>query len=242
LVEADKFTVKLTHTRVRIASETAELGVYLGDCGYATNRALATTGLLLGQPAQDGDVGRPMWVLYESNSVVLRRSTRPIDTFAAADYHLRSLEHASVAEHRLPMLARILVMPSGAVWLLDPFANSTLPGMDRALARRGITVLPTTVASIDVERGTVVLPQDDSKELPDGELSIERLMYRDIPPMEIDGEAHLRFARSVVRTASTELRRTIEQIGRLVDSKKPRPELMSIAQLENEVDRLRTCP
>jgi hypothetical protein len=235
--EADKFVVVLPNVNVRVVSESPDLRAYLETAGLDLRNTLATNGLLLGRPSEGRSIGKPMWVLYESGSVVLRRSTVVEETFEAAAYHLRTVEHASGALARqLPLLSRVLIMPSGEAWLTDPYVAYTTPGLDRRLARAGITILPSTVASFDPQTTEVVLPEHSlGSHLPTGRFRVERMLYRTIPGQTIDGVEHLRLARLVLRCPATRLDGVLQQIDATVDKMSNRLELIETADLESEL-------
>jgi hypothetical protein len=209
--------VHLAHLRLRVATESPDLREYLGERGFEVRRTLASDGLLLGQPAAASGVGRAAWMLYESTSTILRRSTSPEPTYAAAAYHLATVDQATRARDRLPMLGRPVVQPDGSVMLFDPYVDSDLAGLDRQLARRGVLVLPTTVASIDPTSGEIVLadfPID--VDLPSGRRPLAGLVFREIPGATLGAVDVLRLARSVVRSSSTSMETTLSMIVQLI--------------------------
>jgi hypothetical protein len=229
----------MEHLRVRVVSEAPDLRAFLHDDGFEVRNTLATTGLLLGRPSEGAAVGNPLWVLYESGSVVLRRSPREGDAFLAAAYHLRSADAASGATERLALTARVLVLPTGRVWLTDPYVMSELAGLDRLFERAGVVVLPTTIASVDVRTGEVELPDAASgPDLPAGRFPIERMLYRTVPENTLDGIEHLRLARMVVRSGSTDLARVVRQIAELVDNVAERLQLRDAEEIQREVAAL----
>jgi hypothetical protein len=240
-VEADKFSVHLANARLRIASESPELRTYLDEVmGFEIRGTLAGEALLLGRPAVDGAVGTPAWVLYESSSVVLRRSLREDDVFQAAAYHLLAAD-AAMGNGCLALLTRTVVLPSGGVWLFDPFVLSELAGLDRRLLRAGCTVLPTTIASIDTARGEVILPSHPfGDELPSGRRPIERMLMRTWPDDVIDGVEALRLARLVVRHGKTDLDVVLRQIVELIDAGTTPLELVPNRLIEEAVGGLAT--
>jgi hypothetical protein len=228
----------MQHLRVRVVSEAPDLRAFLRDAGLHVRNTLATAGLLLGRPSEGAAVGQPMWVLYESGSVVLRRSPRAADAFLAAAYHLHSADAASAATERLALTARVLVLPTGRVWLTDPYVMSELAGLDRLFGRAGVVVLPTTIASVDVRTGEIELPDAAGSDLPAGRFTIERILYRTVPDNTLDGIEHLRLARMVVRSGSTDLARVVQQIGDLVANVSERLELRDADEIRREVAAL----
>lgn len=184
-------------------------------------------------------VGEPLWVLYESGSVVLRRSRDLAEVFEAAAYHLGVVAAAARHPERLPLLARIIVDPDGRAHVTDPYVASSLPGMDRAARRRGYVILPTTIASIDVDRGELHLPDHQlSANLPTGIIPIGSVLFRTLPGQPIDGVEHLRLARHVMRTANTDITHVIAQIDQAVAHPRLRPRLVDTEALEAEVASL----
>jgi hypothetical protein len=240
-VEADKFSVHLANGRLRVVSESLDLRTYLDEViGLEIRGTLAGEALLLGRPAVDGAVGTPAWVLYESNSVVLRRSLREDDVFQAAAYHLLAAD-AAMGSDRLALLVRTVVLPSGGVWLFDPFVLSELAGLDRRMLRAGCTVLPTTIASIDVATGEVVLPDHPfGDQLPAGRRPIERMLMRTWPDEAIEGVEALRLARVVIRHRKTDLDLVLRQILELVGADATPLELLPAQSIEETVGALAT--
>ena len=133
-------------------------------------------GLLAGRPPGDSAIGEAMWTLYESGDIVLRRSRHECDIVTAACFHLQALE-AAVTSPLLPLRLRTMLLPDGGALLAVPGPLHDLAGHDRRLARRGVIVLPTTVALIDPATCEVVLPvQSDDTAIPSGHHPIRSMM------------------------------------------------------------------
>jgi hypothetical protein len=115
---------------------------------------------------------------------------------------------------------------------------SELAGLDRLFGRAGVVVLPTTIASVDVRTGEIELPDAAGSDLPAGRFAIERILYRTVPDNTLDGIEHLRLARMVVRSGSTDLARVVQQIGDLVANVSERLELRDAAEIRREVAAL----
>lgn len=199
----------------------------------------STEGLLLAQPGAGRATNRPSWVLYESNSVVLRRSPNEEDAHLAAIYHLNSVATALGSTERLPLLSRILVLPNGRAWLTDPFVHGELAGLDRRFHRAGITVLPTTIASLRPTTGSILLPEAPAGlDLPSGEVPIERMLFRSIPDMALDGSTQLRLARLAVRHLDTDLSEVLALIGATATLLSQKIELTEVAEIEHRLDEV----
>ena len=136
------------------------------------------------------------------------------------------------------------MLPNGKVWLTDPFVQGELAGMDRRMLRAGITVLPTTVASIDVETAEIVLPDHGFDEaIPTGRLAIDRMLFRSIPEMALEGAKELRLARLVVRHLGTDLDETLKHIEQLVAVLGDRLELVDEREaIEDEIGQISRRP
>jgi hypothetical protein len=195
--------------------------------------------LLLGRPSATDTVGRASWVLYESSSVVLRRSTDVGDTLAAAKFHLSVLAAATESVERLALLARTILLPDGTVWLTDPYVSGELAGLDRRYLRAGVTVLPTSIASLDTATGEIVIPAHDlGDRVPTGRLPVARMLFRTVPSDPIDGMAELRLARLVIQHADTDGKRVLEQITSLAAQPRVSIELKEFAEVREEIASL----
>ena len=175
-------------------------------------------GLLAGRPPGDSAVGESLWTLYESGDIVLRRSRHERDIVTAACFHLRALE-AAVTSPLLPLRLRTMLLPDGGALLAVPGPLYDLAGHDRRLARRGVIVLPTTVALIDPVTCEVVLPdQSDVTAIPPGRYPIRSILLRDAHEPDL-GEANqlLAFARTVIRDPDRDLQRALDQIAQLAE-------------------------
>ena len=184
-------------------------------------------------------MGLPSWVLYESGSVVLRRSRVEADVIKAAGYHLATLAAASTSS-LLALRVRTVVLPDGDVWLFDANVLWELAGLDRRLGARGFTVLPTTSALVDPESGEVVLPEcGPGMSVPKGRLRIARLILRNIQESGIEGaERMLALARSVLRTSETDLQLTLGQLGLMTQPQRGLVELLPSDAIESQISHL----
>ncbi len=199
----------------------------------------AREGLLLGRPAQDGNFGRASWVLYESGSIVIRRSPEEDDVVDAALYHLTNLAQLTSAG-MLPLNLRTFLMPDGSAWLVDPIPIYDLPGLDRRLLRRGVTVLPSTVVALDAERREIVLPEESrGLPVPSGRLPVGRVLLRHLVDTPIEAaESFLAVARVVVRTADTDLANVLTQIELLEPGEKGPVEMLETETIKSLVEDL----
>ena len=178
----------------------------------------APLGLLAGRPFGDSAVGEAMWTLYESGDIVLRRSRHEGDIVTAASFHLRALE-AAVTSPLLPLRLRTMLLPDRSAVLAVPGPLHDLAGHDRRLARRGVIVLPTTVALIDPATCEVVLPdQSDDTAIPSGRHPVRSILLRDAHEPDV-GEANLLLvlARTLIRDPDRDLQRALDQTAQLAD-------------------------
>ena len=225
---------------MQVISESPTLREFvIGEKHWTVGDAPAREGLLLGRPAADEAVGLPSWVLYESGSVVLRRSRVEADVIKAAGYHLATLAAASTSS-LLALRVRTVVLPDGDVWLFDANVLWELAGLDRRLGARGFTVLPTTSALVDPESGEVVLPEcGPGMSVPKGRLRIARLILRNIQESGIEGaERMLALARSVLRTSETDLQLTLGQLGLMTQPQRGLVELLPSDAIESQISHL----
>lgn len=239
-MEADKFTVDLGTIRLRVISETAAMRPRLKpDSGWNLNDSYSNEGLLIGQPSTQEAFGTPAWILYESGSIVLRRSRDEAAVLDSAVYHLRALR-AAVNSNLLAVSARTFLLPNGSIWLVDPNPIYQLAGFDRRLARRGVTLLPTTIALIDATTGEVVLPEHElDGSVPVGRFSISRMLFRPLllRPLE-PAEPFLTLARAVIRQAEMDLGHSLDQVEQLADPDRGLMEIIDRESIVHQVDQL----
>jgi len=201
---------------MRLISESHQLRTRIEDeLGWSIgSRFLLKAGLLVGRPG-DTSVGRPAWVLYESGNIVLRRSVDEDVISAAACYHLHTLDRA-LSDRHLPLNVRVFLV-NGEAWLVDTSVAYQLAGLDRGMLRRGVVVLPTSIAAVDTATGELVLPDRTfGEDVPSGRIALARVMLR--PPSFDRLEAArplLGLARSVVRTADADLDVRLGQVVEL---------------------------
>ena len=216
---------------LRVVSETKALRELVENrLGWATGTAEAREGLLLARPAEAGSLGKPSWLLYESGSVVLRRTPKETDAALAACFHLIALEAATTTPW-LALRLRTVLLPSGDAVLTDAQALYDLAGHDRRLAARGCMVLPTTVALVDPDTMELVLPdQDLDEKVPSGRRPITQvvLRQRDESPLA-EADPMLALAAAVLRDPHQDLQATLEQIARLAEAE---PGVVRLAQAE----------
>lgn len=218
---------------LRAVSESRALRPLLADrLGWELGMRPYRFGLLLGRPAAEAAVGKGFWVLYESGSVVLRRTTSEEDAVLAAAFHLVAVRTA-VASPLLPLRLKTVLLPSGGALLAGADAVYSVPGHDRALARRGCTVLPTSVALIDPSTLEVVLPdQDLDPVVPVGRRPIERIALPTSGDRPVDAvSVVLALARAVLRDPDRDLQRVLEQLALLTESNPALVELMSTVEI-----------
>lgn len=204
---------------LRVASESAAARAALDDGRWSIGDLESREGLLLGQPAAaEGTVGAAAWVLYESGDIVLRRSRDETDTIVAMQYHLASVEHAATSAYQA-MRLRAVVLADGAVVLVAPAAMADLAGHDRRLGRKGATVLPTVMASIDASRGTVHLPEQPfDAAVPSGEFPVRTILLRATPEPSLGrASTALALARAVLRTPTFDVQATSNRLAALTE-------------------------
>ena len=202
---------------MRVASETRALRpAVIEHLGLDLGNGVATEGLLLGRPAAEGGVGTAAWVLYESGDIVLRRSRDEADVVAAACVHLEFLRHA-VASDSLPLRLRTMILPDGSAVLAAPGPIHELAGLDRRLAKRGVTVVPSTVAIVDAHPCEVVLPEQSiDMAVPSGRFPIRSILLRDQHEPSLDGaDVLLALARLLIRDPSRALQPALDQMVEL---------------------------
>jgi hypothetical protein len=219
LVEADKFTVTCGGVDLGVVSEMPNLRSAISDHFLTRESEIAVTdGLFVGQPG--GEKGAAAaWMLYESGDNLLRRSSTSDDIVESVLFHLASLEQVSTTE-LLPLRVKTIILPDGEVMLMQAAPVHSLAGRDRQLGRRGRTVLPSTLAIVDVTTAEVVLPTqsfDDS--IPHGRFPIHSITIRETG---LDGSAFasriLGLARSTIRMGGQSLDDLLAQIHRLAVS------------------------
>lgn len=239
-MEADKFTVNLGTIRLRVISESVAMRSRLEpESGWSLDDSYSNEGLLIGQPSTQEAFGTSAWVLYESGSIVLRRSKEESAVLDSAVYHLGALR-AAVNSELLAVSARTFLLPDGGVWLVDPNPIYELAGFDRRLARRGVTLLPTTIALIDATQGEVLLPEHElGGSVPSGRLPISRMLFRPllVRPLEL-GEAYLTLARAVIRQAKMDLGHTLDQVEQLAHPDRGLLEIIDRESIAHQVDQL----
>lgn len=179
----------------------------------------APEGLLLGRPAADSGVGTASWVLYESGDIVLRRSRHEADVVSAAAFHLHYLQHA-IGTSLLPLRVRTVLLANGSAVLVAPGPVHDVAGHDRRLGGRGVTMLPTTVAVVDVETCEVVLPpQSIDAAVPAGRRPISSLLLSDQHEPNLDGaDLVLAIARTLIRDPDRDLQHSLDQIAVLAEA------------------------
>lgn len=150
-------TVHFGSTSIGVVSESSAVrGAIVRRLGEIVDDRYAREGILLGRPSSRAS-GRPLWVLYESGDIVLRRTPDENAAIDAALFHLQALSDATRSTHPTLRLRTILT-PDGEALLVDPPAIHELPGYDRRLTARGYIVLPTTIATVNLRDRTVLLP------------------------------------------------------------------------------------
>ena len=184
--------------------------------GLRVGTGLAPEGLLLGRPGSDGGVGNASWIVYESGSVVLRRSRFESDALQSACFHLASL-NAAIHSTLLPLRLRTILLPDGTALLTEPAVLHDLAGHDRQLASRGYVVLPTTVALIDSDTAEFVLPAHHADAVAEGgRRRISSVVLLDKRGPSITGSATLlALLRSVLRHPGLDLGKTLRQVDQL---------------------------
>jgi hypothetical protein len=230
---ADTFSLEIGGLRFRVVSEIASLRERVVEAtGLEPGGRPYREGLLLGRPAAEATVGSGMWVLYETGSIVLRRSADEEAVTRAACFHLIALG-AAVASPLLPLRLRPILLGDGTAILVDPEAIHLVPGHERRLARRGILVLPTTMALVDPATRQLRLPEQQlDPAIPTGTVPIGRILLnrRDEPDLP-DAEPILALARTVLRDPDRDLQQALDHIDDLAHESGlieflPRPEIL----------------
>ncbi|MBA2282230.1 MAG: hypothetical protein H0W25_13520 [Acidimicrobiia bacterium] len=205
---------------LRVVSETRVLRELVENrLGWATSTEYQREGLLLSRPAEGGSVGKPSWVLYESGSIVLRRTPQESDAVNAACFHLVALEAATTSPH-LALRLRTILLPGGDAVLADAQALHDLAGHDRRLGARGCLVLPTTVALVDPDAMELILPdQDVDQAVPTGRRAISQVVIRQRDPSPLaEADPLLALAAAALRDPELDLQATLQQIARLAEA------------------------
>jgi hypothetical protein len=224
---------------LRAVSESRALRPLLEDrLGWELGMRPFKFGLLLGRPAAEAAVGKGFWVVYESGSVVLRRTTSEEDAVRAAAFHLVALRSA-IDSPLLPLRVKTVLLPSGGALLAGADAVYSVPGHDRSLARRGCTVVPTSVALVDPATLEIVLPEQDlDPDVPVGRRPIERIALPTSGDRPVDAVSIvLAFARSVLRDPDRDLQRVLEQLAQVIDADPGLVELMPSVEIGALVNR-----
>lgn len=224
---------------LRAVSESRALRPLLAErLGWELGSRPYRFGLLLGRPAAEAAVGKGFWVVYESGSLVLRRTTSEEDAARAAAFHLLSVRTAIDAPF-LPLRVKTVLLPSGGALLTGADAVYSVPGHDRALARRGCTVLPTSVVLVDPSTAEIVLSdQDLDPAVPGGRRPIERIALPTSGDRPVDDvSVMLALARSVLRDPDRDLQRVLEQLALLTESNPALVELMPSVEISALVNQ-----
>jgi hypothetical protein len=214
-------TIRFGSTAIGVVSESSLLRASITEQSLGVvDDSASREGLLLGRPGS-GEMGEPLWVLYESGDIVLRRTSDEAAAVQAAVYHLRALDNAARSSDPTLRLRTILT-PDGEAVLVYPAAIHELSGYDRRLKSRGYTVLPTTIATINLRQRTVQVPStgaDPDKDLMSAPIREIMLGQRDDSPMT-DAGAILATIRSVLRRPGDDLEQLLDhalQVGEWSD-------------------------
>lgn len=203
----------------RVLSEAPSVRTVLAErFGDQAEHPMATLGLIVARPASEGRVGEAAWVLYESGDIVLRRSRAIADIEQALVAHLLLLEHATTGSW-LALRQRTLLLSDGSAVLADPGGLHELAGLDRRFATRGVTVLPSTIASVDIATCEVVLPPGvGDLGIAPGRRPIRAIWPRALPPGSGDLAAdELALARTLVRYDGLDLETALQDVLALFD-------------------------
>ena len=129
------------------------------------------------------------------------------------------VREAFTSPHLALRLRPILIGDS--VVLFPPGATHDLAGFDRRLARRDVTVLPTTIAIVDPATAELVLPgQALESAVPAGRLPLTRIhLYHSHAADPLPAAAaFLELVRSAVWHSGSDRGRLLAEIARLLDS------------------------
>lgn len=211
-MQADTFSLDLGSVRLRVASEAPELRARVAEVlAVEPGERPWRDGLLVARPAADGAVGTGLWVVYESGSIVLRRTRNVDEAVSAACYHLAALAAAAESTY-LPVRLRTVLLPSGDALLVEPEAVSEVAGHDRRLSAKGALMLPTTVAVIDpTTRELVLCEQTADPSIPSGRRPLAEIL---VPSR---GEDSLEAARPLLALTRTALRDGTRDLQSVLD-------------------------
>ena len=129
-----------------------------------------------------------------------------------------------------------------SVVLFPPGATHDLAGFDRRLARRDVTVLPTTIAIVDPATAELVLPEQAFEPaVPAGRLPLARIHLYQSPAADAlpTAAAFLELVRSAVWHAGSDRWRVLDEIARLLDS---HPDLIALGGYTELAQQARDLP
>jgi hypothetical protein len=230
--------------RFSVASDSAALRVTIEEqFGWSTGQRESDVGLIISAPATSSETSsngaRPMWLVYESGSIVLRRHPDESGAVDAALFHLWTLSEA-VGTDLLPTRLRPIILADGSALLLEPRVAVELAGIDRRLLSKGITVLPTTIAIVDPKTASVELAkQDFQPEVPAGSFPISRIILASRPG-EPDApiSSLLNLTRGALRIPDQDVEQMLGHFGHLYDAIADRIELLPLARAKDEIATL----